>query len=254
MTNDQNAIDAPQATEDAPYLVTPAAIGIELEVTLVAPRSDRDWSVTSTELRDAGLHAAVRFQSGRDPERGEVVRGWIGEVTPARRQLILFVSDFGRLPISDGQRARYRLALDMVANLPGADPDATSHGQISEFKGMLNRCIRHDQRDWLAVWDLFGRPDVRALRGGVLAAERTRDAVRGGALPATEDLSLLQTLASGALERLDADRVRLAASRTTAAMSGPTVDQGPARVQAEVDLQKTRHARSLHERTLAVLF
>lgn len=58
------------------------------------------------------------------------------------------------------------------------DYETVTHEDISIIKGMCNRCIKHDQRDWKATWDCIGRPDRDDLNSFVEDALLVRDELR----------------------------------------------------------------------------
>ena len=69
-------------------------------------------------------------------------------------------------PISARMQGRYDYAVQsMIDFLEGntaigeIEPD-----QISELKGMFNRCLRKDQWDWFSVFARFGSPSWQSLR------------------------------------------------------------------------------------------
>ena len=72
---------------------------------------------------------------------------------------------FGMAPISTRMRVRYDEAAKTLGDLLDGKIDASKvePNHISEFKGMLNRCIRQDQWDWFTVHSELGRPPIRFL-------------------------------------------------------------------------------------------
>ena len=75
--------------------------------------------------------------------------------------------------ISPRMRTRYDKAVQGVLNLVDRRIGALDidPNDISEVKGMFNRCIRQDQWDWFSVYSELGRPPERLLR--VLASQLT---------------------------------------------------------------------------------
>src|SRR3989304_4156501 len=79
-------------------------------------------------------------------------------------------------------RATYIRALEAAVSIlsDAVDLSTVSPDDLSELKGMLNRCIRKDQWDWFSVYDLLDRPEQEFLRKlAQQMAEMTR-ALRGG--------------------------------------------------------------------------
>ena len=68
-------------------------------------------------------------------------------------------------PISPRMRARYDRAVQSLLNVVDGrvDPSDVDPNDISELKGMFNRCIRQDQWDWFSVYSEFGRPPISSL-------------------------------------------------------------------------------------------
>ena len=132
-------------------------------------------------------HLVVR--RGDPPVPGEQLEGWVMEVDP--HALLVTVDQFGRLPISDRMRPRYQQAVAETQRLiAGESPSVTSLEGLSELKGMLNRVVRRDQRDWLSVSETLGHPDSSKLRDWVRAIVTVRSALAKGELA---DLEPLQT-------------------------------------------------------------
>jgi len=229
-----------------------AALGSDLEVVLVEQRPDGTWLARSDDLDADGIRVFVR---GADTTReaGERISGWASLIDPEHREVWVSTRDRGRLPISDGKRAAYRVALTTVVSLAAGEPgEVASLEAVSEFKGMLNRCIKRDQPDWLAVYELFGRPPIALLQRGVAAAGRLRSLAAGRSAIADHERELLGALSVHALASLDRDRPQLPGARISRAGS-PVPTVGPLRTQFDVDAAKTREARALHATTLAAL-
>ena len=69
----------------------------------------------------------------------------------------------------DRMRPRYACALaDILQMLPeeGEVSGNSLAPSISEVKGLINRCLRKDQSDWLTAYEALGRPEVDATDGG----------------------------------------------------------------------------------------
>ena len=72
---------------------------------------------------------------------------------------------FGMAPISARMQGRYDYAVQsMIDFLEGNTAiEEIEPGQISELKGMFNRCLRKDQWDWFNVFARFGSPNLQSL-------------------------------------------------------------------------------------------
>ncbi len=88
---------------------------------------------------------------------------------------------------------------------------------LSEAKGMFNRCIRKDQWDWLTVYSALGRPDIQFLRRatdavGLLASALRRNdgALRDASVEAVKRLELA-IMVERAYQRIESSAPRLGA-------------------------------------------
>ena len=73
---------------------------------------------------------------------------------------------FGMAPISSTMRERYDKAVQSVFDfiLENTTLDSITPEDISELKGMFNRCVREDQWDWFSVHAELGNPSKRDMR------------------------------------------------------------------------------------------
>lgn len=105
---------------------------------------------------------------------------------------------FGMAPISARMQGRYDLAVEAMLDYLAGDSEDIEPELLSELKGMFNRCIRKDQRDWFSVYSQFGEPsrsdcsrivaqlaDLRAsvVSGDHQKGESTATSLRAGSLP-----------------------------------------------------------------------
>jgi hypothetical protein len=235
-----------------------AWFGRDLGGWLVAQRPDRCWVV---EADPGGPTATILLKDRMETQRkvGDPVRGWIWMVDESRNEVGITDDLFGRLPISDGQRAKYRRALSTtVAVLAGAVP-TDADKDVSELKGMFNRSLRKDQHDWLAVYDLFDRPSRERLHQLALEAAELREALTINA-HRTLAVWVARWKAEGVVEllseagrRLESGWVRLPASRVQRATTVPAPSRTPRVEMHPVDLVKLDAARNAHETVLEVL-
>ena len=88
---------------------------------------------------------------------------------------------FGMAKISPRMRTRYDKAVQSLLDLNEGRirPLDIDPNDISELKGMLNRCIRQDQWDWFSVYSEIGRPPERLLRAVVSRLTELRKSVVG---------------------------------------------------------------------------
>ncbi len=90
---------------------------------------------------------------------------------------------FGMAPISTRMRQRYDRAVQTVLDLLYGNiaSEAVHLADLSEVKGMFNRCVKQDQWDWFSVHTEFGEPplgqmshivrDLTDLRRSLLATD-----------------------------------------------------------------------------------
>lgn len=73
---------------------------------------------------------------------------------------------FGMSPISDEMLKRYTEAIDEINAFVSylKAPHQIELNSISEFKGMLNRCIKRDQWDWFTVHTKIGNPPIALMK------------------------------------------------------------------------------------------
>jgi len=240
-------------------LLVRKAIGTQLDGYIAGRLPSGAWRI-QTELAEADVFVLLRDRKDGARVVGDKGRFWVLDVDPPQATLLVTDDSFGFLPISDGMRARYRLALTSAVTVLETGTFTPDHAaQLSELKGMFNRCLRKDQRDWAAVLALFGHPEELELRRAVGVVTELRQAFLA---PAKEDVAravdaanrrdLLPRLTS-ALAKLDTDRKQLPQARRVAPKERIRTNARPARTMVEVDLEKVRRASGEHERTLQVL-
>ena len=73
---------------------------------------------------------------------------------------------FGMAPMSSRMRERYDNAVQNVLDFlyENIASDKVDPQNISELKGMFNRCVREDQWDWFSVHTELGYPSKRDMR------------------------------------------------------------------------------------------
>ncbi len=83
---------------------------------------------------------------------------------------------FGMAPISSIMRERYDKAVQSVFDfiLENTKLGSVNPEDISELKGMFNRCVREDQWDWFSVHAELGNPSKRDMRGIVNGLKNLR--------------------------------------------------------------------------------
>jgi len=73
---------------------------------------------------------------------------------------------FGMAPISSRMQRRYDAAVQTALDLfdGNIEPQRVPLDDLSELKGMFNRCLRQDQWDWFSVFTEFGEPPHKHMR------------------------------------------------------------------------------------------
>lgn len=202
---------------------------------------------------------------------GEADLFWVYLIDGKKKTVLLSDSSFGQLPISDRMRPRYRTALAaLAAILENPETANVRMGQdISEAKGMFNRCIRKDQWDWLSVYRLFGEPPPPVLFAGgrllgdLAKAVRAEDRRQIAAIAADLQAMNFGTRIDTARRSLEEQTPRLPALRDltpTANMEegadGGEVkneEEGGFTILSQISRAKMERANQMHRRTLDAL-
>ena len=240
-------------------------IGEEFLVEIVQPDGPQKWRVRPQNTSPSVDSMTLRTRDSRLYERGDLVSAWLIDQRPTG--LILSDSDFGRLPISDRMRPRYIRALtSLEGGLRSDSLDDLKADEISEMKGMFNRCIRRDQWDWLNVYLALGRPPRSTMQmaastlGALSRAIRSknhREAEHN--LDVLKSQSLLNCVQSG-LSQIRRSTPRLPLAPRLSALS-PTANGDETSSRTEDDpfivsqaaRVKRERANAAHIETLGVL-
>lgn len=139
---------------------TPVEIGDFIPATLIKRVSSSTWLVEPDESLDEWT---VQLSTRNDElwESGAHGLFRIYKAMEQRRELWLTTSDRGFLPVSDRMRPRYRKAIRSVIMWMEQGYETSIDDfllDISEVKGIFNRCLKGDQADWFEVWTGLGKP------------------------------------------------------------------------------------------------
>ena len=249
-------------------MMTLPKIGDELVARITEPASTNEWKADCIILPKEWT-AELRSRSGKLYEPGDEDLYWVYGIVLERKLILLSDSQFGRLPISDRMRPRYihaiRSALH-VLTYP-QDAESVSPEDLSEVKGMFNRCIRKDQWDWLTVYRVLDRPSFSILQKTVSYFGSLNRAVRqqkaeeinryAGILSSLE----LSTMLEVALARITASIPHLSNGTSFELISAARNDQSLPEVKADSDpyiisqmaRAKLERANTNHEHTLQTL-
>jgi hypothetical protein len=247
-------------------VATTLTLGTELVATVTEEAGSGRWRTTADALPE-GWDAIVRTSGGLAPPSGPTTY-WIFSVDENKRLVLLSNSDFGRLPISDRMRPRYASALADILRMlseEGEEPGIPLAPSISEVKGMINRCLRKDQPDWLSAYKALGRPAWGWMRRTVGVLDRLRRALRDADEAAVAAArSELRKL--GAAERFRAAReavlastptlpdVRTPSTRPPKDLAGQErTETAIGRLTSEATRRKLENANADHREVLAAL-
>jgi hypothetical protein len=243
-------------------------IGVDVEVCIASEAgfvgAMRGWVVEIDGL-PLGWSAELRSKSETDYRPGERHTLWTFDIQWQSKTLLLSDTDFGRMPISDRMRPRYIRALRSILRL-FAEPEGRWAGlteDVSEFKGMLNRCLRKDQWDWLSVYWAFDRPHFALLRTCSQLTDDLGRALRTGTSEVDEHVARLrgmeiEPMLAEALATIEAEAPRLTGVTRPVAGAAPVLptrvrDEGQGYTITRVAKAKLEQANSAHAATLALL-
>jgi hypothetical protein len=143
---------------------------------------------------------------------------WVFRVHYKDRRYWVSDSNFGRFPISDRQRPKYRRAV--LAFLSALDDGPLGDDQaflndLSEMKGIFNRCRRGDQWDWFTLYEYLGRPPKALLDYAVDQFQMLRKAIKTSDSPLFAEcvtglsLAIPREMLRGFLHQLETNMPRL---------------------------------------------
>ncbi len=243
-------------------------LGDDVTARVEADLGDGKWRVHASQL-PSEVEAVLNSRTARLYQQGDTETLWVYDVKRDARLFLLSDSGFGRLPISDRMRPRYMRALREVVGFLSRPPDGPECDAeaLSEVKGILNRCVRKDQWDWLAVYRALGHPPVNLLRLAATHIGSLARAVRTGDKPGLRryaeilvDSRIRDTLATGLANirssspRLDASTVFASLSSQKAEGDQPQVGSGgDPYIVSQVARAKLERANRVHANTLDML-
>ena len=86
-------------------------------------------------------------------------------------------SYFGKFSISENITKRY---VKILKKILGPNKEKIEPNDISELKGMVNRCLKRDQWDWFTTYRYLGHPSSRTMRRFVDEAVILRQELKEG--------------------------------------------------------------------------
>lgn len=146
-------------------------LGDLLNGTVVKSIGGRRFAITCKKAPN-GWKVELHSRSPETVRPGAAGTFWVAKIAPLQRSILVHDGDFGRLPISETMRSRYRSALNALlgdSELSGDD--------LSDARSMVLRIEKMDQADWLSVWRILGEPatgDVKQLLAAIEAIRTAR--------------------------------------------------------------------------------
>jgi hypothetical protein len=174
-------LDAARADRETEAMVEDLAPGAVLDVRVGNRTSDQTLNALVLAGDGDERAAVLVLRKTQAPRAGAEVEAWLLEAPREGIPLQVTIDDFGRLPISDTMRPRYTGAIERVLQLlDGVSAPKSSADALSEVKGMFNRVLRRDQRDWATVSALLGHPTHERCRRWAGALAETRSSLQDG--------------------------------------------------------------------------
>jgi len=146
-------------------------LGDQLNGTIVKPIGGRRFAVACKGVPN-GWTVELHTRRPESFHQGSQGTFWVAKFSPLRGSVLVHEGDFGRLPISDAMRSRYRAAVSALLG----DGDLTAD-EISDAHSMILRVEKTKEADWLTVWRLLGEPatgDVKELLAAIAAIRTAR--------------------------------------------------------------------------------
>jgi len=232
-------------------------IGDEICAVVAEQLSGQAWALKVEGL--STWSCTLRLRAAQQFTIGTSIRAWVLEIDTQGHRMSASVDEFGRLPVSDRMRPRYVAAIrHTLALLSGSIVEA-SPAEVSEMKGMLNRCLRRDQWDWATVYAALGSPHLGELRQAALLLSDMRNSAARDGQEVQSKLDQLRTLnLHTALERalvvFDQSSPKLRSGRRIKPRTTPSeaaVSSSP--VLSEYSRHKLEDATRRHEEALRTL-
>jgi hypothetical protein len=148
-----------------------------------------EWVVLCKEAPD-GWTGKLISRSNRLFAEGDTDWFWVFRINPRENRYWVSDSNFGRMPITDKLRPKYlRAASGLLAVMsPGWECDVSIAEDLSEMKGIFNRCRRKDQWDWLTLYHYLEDPPSGLLDSAASLLHDLRRAITRNEPRAAEDL------------------------------------------------------------------
>jgi len=220
-----------------------------------------EWVVISPEAPGEWT-GKLSSRTKRLYEPGDKDWFWVYRTNSQDQRYWVSDNNFGRMPISDRVRPKYiRAARALLAVMaPAWRCDDSLLDDLSEMKGIFNRCRKKDQWDWLTLYHYLEDPPSGLLEYSASSLHDLRRAIRRGEESSAQNLvrrienSIPIDLMRRFLERVEESSPRLIQLRET-----PRPETGE---RARDDTRSTlgynarvklERANEVHQNTLARL-
>ncbi len=145
--------------------------GDETKVKLISMIDDNTAKV---EILHDGSIAKLKIKGRLRTKADGTINAWVIQHNKKTGEKILGNAYFGKFSISKNIANKYLKIIDAIYDTPLEVTDE----DISTIKGMVNRCIRHDQWDWYTTYKYLGYPTYHLMNIFVKESIIVRDALR----------------------------------------------------------------------------
>ena len=145
--------------------------GDEVQVKLI---NQIDDSSATVEIISTGKQATLKIKGRLRIRQNGIITAWVIQDNIKTGEILLGNAYFGKYSITSKAAETY---LQIIHSIYTAPKEVTSEN-TSVLKGMVNRCIRHDQWDWYTTYQYLGYPTYRIMNDFVHECLTVRDELR----------------------------------------------------------------------------
>ena len=145
--------------------------GDEVRVRIVERVNDDKALVEIIETKE---HAILKIKGRLRLLKDGSVSAWVIQHNKTQGDIVLGNAYFGKYDISPNLTTKYVKILKDIFN----NPEVVKDEDISALKGMVNRCIKHDQWDWYTTYKYIGYPSYQVMNMFVKDSVEVRDSIR----------------------------------------------------------------------------
>lgn len=148
-------------------------VGDEATVSLMKKIKDNVYIVTNTQTGEEGLLSVKgRLKVSKD----NTVNVWVIRYDKTKEKYVYGNAYFGKFSISAGISEKYIKIIDLLYT----DDSKITDADISQLKGMVNRCLKRDQWDWYTTFEYIGYPASKVMHEFVHDSFYLRNELREG--------------------------------------------------------------------------